>query len=221
MRHFKFGWPVLCVLSALQLSCGAALDPGASISLAVSPSKAYIVPGKGVSCVALAEASIASETPVADIEGDRVTFNRFALNWRSGAKLTLASVRVTIFSDGIAGADALEGVSLEVSEDEVAALLGLTNLTIGFENPYRPDRVVDIDSTDSARKGTANPPYAACGLQIGGIASKKDVKSYNARIKVEVIGFSTECVLNQTNGTCDDGEQRPVRKSVTVQAQKF
>lgn len=217
MKNFKLVLPLLLVTTALQLSCGESLDPAENISIAVSPSKAFIVPGKGSSCVAQSTAKTEAEPVIADVDGDRVTFSRFVLQWRSGAKLTIASVRATIFSDGIAGAEGLDGVTVELAEDEIAALLGLTNLTIAFPNPYVDDRVVDRDSTDEASKGTL---YAACGLQIGGLASKPGVRTYTARIKVEVIGFSTACLL-QDNGTCNDGEQRPVRQSVTVQAQKF
>jgi len=220
MKRLVLIGPLLVVTAALQMSCGAQLDPSENISISVSPSRAYVVPGKGVSCVAQSEARVSAEAPVADIEGDRVTFNRFALNWKSGAKLTIASIRATIFSDGISGGETDEGITVDLAEDEMAALLGLTNLTIDFPNPYRADRVTTIDSTDEAAKGASNPPYAPCGLQIGGLASVKGVRTYNARIKVEVIGFSTACV-EQTNGTCNEGEQRPVRQSVTVQAQKF
>lgn len=200
-------------------SCALPKDPGATIGVSVTPDNAYIVPGKGVSCVAQAEAQTSGETATADVEGERVTFSRFALQWRSGDRLNIAQIRARIYSPGITGADTTDGFEIVISEDEAAALLGRKNLNIDYANPYVADRTLTLDSMDSAK--TSNG-YAPCGLQLGGLVSVKTMTSYTARIKIEVIGFGTTCdTKNATTGACEDGTQYPVRQSVTVRAQKY
>lgn len=199
--------------------CGLKKDPGASIGLAVTPESAYIVPGKGISCVAQAKAQTDSTTPTADIEGERVTFSRFALQWRSGDRLTIAEIRATIFSDGITGADTTDGFKVTVSEEEAAALLGLNTLTIPYSNPYNANQVLTVDSTATTKTSQG---YAPCGLQLGGLVSATGKTTYSARIKIEVIGFGETCdTRNTTTGACESGAQYPVRQSVTVRAQKY
>ena len=211
----------ISMLATLGASgCGTSKDAGLGIGLSLSPNKAYIVSGKGVSCKAQASARKADTVPVGDIEGDRVLFNRFAIQWRSGDQLTIASIKATVFSSGIDGADKPEGFEFEMPQDEAAALLGLTDLTIPFSSsPFNADRSTTIDSTDPTLK-SASKPYAPCGFQIGSLPSKKDSKTYTARIRVEVTGFRTRCVLDNT-GTCTAGDQLPVRQNVTVTAEKF
>jgi hypothetical protein len=211
----------LAVFTVLSIaSCSTGNDPSLSIGVSLSPAKANITAGMGVSCVAQAAAKEADTIPTGDIPGDRVLFRTFALQWRSGDKLTIAEISATIYSAGIEGADTPEGQKIPLSEAEAAALLGLTNLSIDYVSPYAKDgRNFTIDSTDATSKG-ATSLYAPCGFQIGGFKSKAGVNTYSARIKVEVIGFKTACDL-QENGTCLDGEQSPVRQSVTVSAQRF
>lgn len=202
-------------------SCSGAKDPSAEIGVSVAPTRAYVVAGKGSSCVAQAAAKAADSTPANDLNGDRVQFTRFALQWRSDDKLTIASITATFFSAGISGAETNDGLVKTMDEGEIAAMLGLSGLTIPYFYPYSttgtPNRAITIDSTDATAKGKT---YAACGFQVGGLASATGVKTYNARVKIEVIGFKTKCEL-QTDGTCHDGEQTPVRQSVTVSAQKY
>lgn len=206
-----------------QTGCGNKNDPGINLGVAVVPDSAYIVPGKGVSCVAKGTAKSSSAPAQADVEGDRVTFNRFALQWRSGDQLTIAQVRVTFFSRGISGAEGTDGSTVDVEEEEIAALLGLSDLTIPYANPYPgPNgeiRVINIDSTDASRKSST--AYDVCGLQIGGIGSSETIKTYSARIKIEVIGFGQKCEEKDAAGACIGGSQYPVRQSVTVNAQKL
>ena len=218
---------VLLLLSlfavATQTSCGKKNDPGINIGVAVVPDSAYVVPGKGISCVSKAAAKADSAAAEADIEGDRVTFNRVAIQWRSGDQLTIAQVRATFFSPGIDGAETEEGKVVDIEEDEIAALLGLSNLTVPYANPFPgpngETRVINIDSTDAARKSATT--YDVCGLQIGAIASSKTLKTYSARIKIEVIGFAQTCDEKDTSGACINGAQYPVRQSITVRAQKL
>lgn len=216
------------VAAALTVTgCGPNKDAGLSLGVSISPDKAYIVSGKGISCVARATAKKDDSIPVADVSGDLVLFSRVALQWRSGDKLTISSVKATVFSAGISGADGVDGLEIIISEDELAALFGLPTLTIPFDTsvPHRADFKTDIDSTDPAAKpGSLAKPYVPCGLIIGGLAGKKDVKTYSARIRIELTGYKTACVLGATDSTkniCSDGELSPVRQSVTVTAQKF
>ncbi len=203
-----------------QLSCGAQQDPGANIGISVSPESAYIVPGKGISCVSRTTAKADDSIPVADIDGDRVSFNRFALQWRSGDQLTISSMTATFFSPGISGAEGTEGTKVEIGEEELIALLGLSNLTLGYADPYPgPDGVTRVQTIDSAATNKA-APYTACGLQLGGIASSTTIKSYSARIKFEIIGFGQKCDTKEA-GVCTGGAQYPVRQTVTVRAQKY
>ena len=202
-------------------SCGNQEDPGANIGISVSPESAYIVAGKGVSCISRTAAKADDSTPEADIEGDRVSFTRFALQWRSGDQLTIASMSATYFSPGISGAETNEGSKVEIDEEEVVALLGLSNLTIGYANPYPgpAEGQVRVSTIDSA--ATNKPaPYAPCGLQLGGISSSTTIKSYSARIKIEIIGFGQKCDQKE-EGVCVGGAQYPVRQTVTVRAQKY
>ena len=141
------------------------------------------------------------------------------MQWRSDEKLTIASIKATFFSSGITGADTAEGFEVTLDEAETAALLGLSDLTIPFASPYptpEEPRRLPIDSTDAAAKRT----FAPCGLHIGGLTSITGVKTYTARVKIELTGYMTKCVL-KTDGSCDDGEQSPVRQSVIVSAEKF
>lgn len=206
-----------------QTSCGNKNDPGVNLGVAVVPESAYVVPGKGVSCVAKATAKADSSVAEADVEGDRVTFSRFALQWRSGDQLTIAQIRATIYSPGITGAEGTDGMTVDIDEEETAALLGLSNMTIPYANPYPgPNgevRVINIDSTDATRKSSTS--YDVCGLQIGDISSSTTIKTYSARIKIEVIGFGQACDEKDTSGACINGAQYPVRQSVTVRAQKL
>lgn len=211
----------LAIVAILGLtSCGLNPDPGLNLGVSVSPDKAYVVPGKGSSCVAQATAKSADTVPTTDIDGDRILFNHFKIQWRSPDTFTIAQIKLTLFSAGISGAESTNGKEVVVTEQETAALLGLANLTIPYANPYVPGRVVDIDSTSTSIKSSTSA-YAPCGLQIGGIAAVAGVKTYNARVKIEVIGFSTSCDERNTDGTCLSGTQTPVRQSVTVSAQKY
>ncbi len=211
------------VAGLILTSCTTSKDPGLSLGVSLSPTRAFIVPGKGVSCVAQAVAKGSGETPVADVSGDRVLFNRFAMQWRSNDKLTIASITATIFSSGISGASGIEGSEVSIDENEMAALLGLTGLSIPYASPYDTGttvRTISIDSTDATAKGGSSP-YAPCGFQIGGLISVEGVKTYSARLKIEVSGYKTKCVLNTVDGTCSDGEQTPVRQTVTVSAERY
>lgn len=205
----------------LTTGCGAQKDAGLAIALAVSPDKAYVVPGKGVSCVAAATAKKDGSVPVADVTGDRIAFSRFVLQWKSGDRLTISSITSTIFSSGIDGADSVDGLPFTMDENEMTAMLGLDGLTVPFDAtvPFNKDRITSIDSTSTALK-SGSTPYAPCGFQIGSLASKKTSKTYSARIKIEVSGFRTACELDKL-GVCQPGEQTPVRQSVTVSAQKY
>jgi hypothetical protein len=210
-------------------SCGTALDPGMNLAISVSPEKPNVVPGKGVSCVSRSSAQASGTTASTDISADRIPFSKFVLQWRSNDKLTIAGIKVTIFSSGITGAGKADGASIEISEEELTALLGLKNLTIdfgSFDSAGKPvgSRVVTIDSTDTTSTQaikTSTSAYAACGLQIGGLSSVTGIKTYTARIKIEVTGFSTACVYDAATATCTDGEQSPVRQSLTASAQKY
>ncbi len=213
---------VMAMFAGLTVtSCTTSKNAGLSLGVSLSPTKAFIVPGKGVSCVAQAAAKEAGGTPEADVSGDRVLFNRFAMQWRSNDKLTIASITATIFSSGISGADTIEGLEVSVDENEMAALLGLTGLSIPYASPYNTGdvtRTISIDSTDATAKTSG--PYAPCGFQIGGLASVEGVKTYSARIKIEVSGYKTKCLL-QEDGSCLDDEQTPVRQTVTVTAERY
>lgn len=218
MNHALYFAVATVLLSGL--SCSKKNDPGAEIAISVSPESALIVPGKGSSCVARAAAKADSSVPANDIEGNRVTFSRFSLQWRSPDKLTVASIKAKVFSAGISGATGTEGLEITLDEAEIAALLGLTNLTIDYLSPYvtdNPDLARTVDST-ATKSGT---PYAACGLQLGGLDSIKGFNTYSARIKIELEGFATNCDQKAQDGvTCVDGAQRPVRQSITVHAQR-
>lgn len=199
-------------------SCGLAKDPGANLGLAVSPETANVVTGKGISCVAYATAKVDDSTPIADVEGDRVTFSRFALQWRSGDKLTITNVRATFYSAGIAGAETADGLVKDLDEQEIIALLGLEGLAINYStpNPPKADYALTVDSTTG--KASKYPP---CGLALGGIPSSATMKTYTARVKIEVIGFGTTCDTRDSAKACTGGTEYPVRQSVTVRAQKY
>lgn len=211
------GIAIGCAIASLT-SCSVAKDPGLELAVSVAPSKVNIVPGKGVSCVAAYTAKSTGETPIPDLTGERVLFNKFAMQWKSDDKLTIASITAKIFSDGIAGAETEDGLEVSLDEAEIAALLGLTSLSIPYSSTYGVGRKITIDSTDESAKSG----YASCGLQLSGLAAAKGVKTYTARIKIEVTGYKTACKL-RTDGTgiCDDGEQSPVRQSVTVTATRY
>jgi hypothetical protein len=220
----------IAILAAVSifglLSCGTSNDAGLNLGVSVSPEKAYVVPGKGISCVAQATAKTADTVPTADIDGERILFNHFKIQWRSPNAFTVAQIKLTLFSTGLAGAETTTGKEVILSEEETAALLGLANLTIDYANPYtgpdgQPvDRKIDIDSTSTTIKSSTSA-YAPCGLQIGGLATTPGVKTYTARVKIEVLGYMTACDEKNPDGTCLSGIQTPVRQSVTVSAQKY
>ncbi len=231
MRAFclktNFQMAALSVLALGALtSCGMAKDPGLNLGISVSPDQPVIVPGRGISCVAQASAKTGDTVPTADVTGDRLPFNRFKLQWRSPDALTIAAIRVTIFSSGIDGADTTTGLEFTLSEEETAALLGLQGLTIGYASPYLgPDgqpvsRTIEVDSTSTALKSSTSP-YAPCGLQIGGLTSKVGLRTYSARVRIEVTGFSTSCEEKNLDGTCLSGTQLPVRQTLNLSAQKY
>ncbi|CAN5487584.1 hypothetical protein BH10BDE1_BH10BDE1_25280 [soil metagenome] len=223
---FKLQFAVVALLSVCGLSsCGTSNDPGLNLGVSVSPEKAYVVPGKGISCVAQASAKASDEPAIADIEGDRILFNHFKLQWRSPDAFTVAQIKVTLFGTGVSGAETTTGKETVLSEEETAALLGLTGLSIPYANPYLNSdgtpvsRVLDIESTSTSSK--ASTPYAPCGLQIGGLTSPVGIKTYSVKVKIEVLGYATDCSEKNKDGTCLSGIQTPVRQTVNVSAQKY
>lgn len=194
-------------IATANLSCAPELDAGANIAIALSPEKAFIVPGAGISCISAAAAKVAGESlPTSDLSEHRALYTNFKLQWKSPGALNISALKVTIKGFGIEG----ESQEITFSEEEIKALLGLEGGRIDALSTRTASAPTEINSSSSDNKGTASP-YAPCGFHVSGISVKENVKSFTAQLKVEIVGYETKA----------DGSQAPVRQSATARAQAF
>ena len=208
-------WSSVGSVALLALSCSPQKDPGANIALAVSPSRPFVVPGRGLSCTDLANLKA---NPTQDIQGsvtaNRILYSNFRLQWRSDEALTLTAMRMTIRipERQASGRIIKREQVVSFDQDEIEALLGLNNATIPLNpTPGSEPRVVDINSNSTTQRD-ASSVYAACGLHIGGVEVGDTVPdSYFAEVAIDVVGFATR----------SDGQQSPVRQTLNAQAEGF
>jgi len=197
------------------LSCSPQKDPGANISMAVSPSRPFVVPGRGLSCIDLANLKA---NPTADLPGsvgaNRILYSNFRLQWRSDEALTLTAMRVKVKipERQASGRTIKKEQEISFDQDEIEALLGLDDATIPINSsPGSEPRIVEINSNSTSQRD-ASSVYAACGLHVGGIeVGESTPDAYFAEVLIEVAGYATR----------SDGQQSPVRQSLTAQAEGF
>lgn len=189
-------------------NCSETGGPSADIAIGISPSKVFIVPGTGSSCVAYAAAKTqATEVVTRDLSADRAYFQNFSLQWRSPDALTISELVVEMTGSALTAED---GQKLAFSEDEIRALTGLSDLTIEQDDNRSSKVPFNLDSNSTQRKGPADR-YAPCGLHIAGITTDPDSTSGGVSIKVTLRGYSTDKA----------GNQKPIRQSTTVRAEKL
>ncbi len=197
----------LGVLLAIS-GCGETGGPSADIAIGITPNKVFIVPGTGSSCVAYAAAKIdGTEIVARDLNADRAYFQNFTLQWRSPDALTISEFVIEMKGSALASE---EGQELALSEEEIRALTGLADLTIEQDDNRSASTAYNLESNSTRRKGPADP-YAPCGLHISGIATKPEVNSGAISIKVTLRGYATD----------KQGNQKPIRQSTTVRAEKL
>jgi hypothetical protein len=205
----------LLALVLTTLSCSPQKDPGANIALAVSPSRPFVVPGRGLSCIDLANLKA---NPTADLPGsvgaNRILYSNFRLQWRSDEALTLTALRVKVKipERQTSGRTIKKEQEISFDQDEIEALLGLDDATIPLNTTVGSEpRVVEINSNSTSQRD-ASSVYAACGLHVGGIeVGETTPDAYFAEVLIEVAGYATR----------SDGQQSPVRQSLTAQAEGF
>ena len=189
-------------------SCSETGGPSADIAIGISPSKVFIVPGSGSSCVAYAEAKRSATDIVSrDLTADRAYFQNFSLQWRSPDALTISELVVEMTGSALTAED---GQKLALSEDEIRALTGLADLTIEQDDNRSASVAFNLDANSTRRKGPTDP-YAPCGLHLYGIATKPDSTSGSVSIKVTLRGYATD----------KEGNQKPIRQSTTVRAERL
>lgn len=201
---------LLLLLGALVFvsGCGETGGPSADIAIGISPNKVFIVPGTGSSCVAYAEAKrTGTDVVTRDLDADRAYFQNFTLQWRSSDALTISEIVVEMTGSALASED---GQELALSEEEMQALTGLSDLTIEQDDNRSPRTPYNLESNSVQRKGPADP-YAPCGLHIAGISTKPNVNSGAVSMRVTLRGYATD----------KQGNQKPIRQSTTVRAEKL
>lgn len=201
---------LLAVLAVAMFmgSCSETDGPSADIAIGITPSKVFIVPGTGSSCRAFATAKQNSEDTVErDLTGERAYFQNFTLQWRSPNALTISEIAIEMTGSVLKGE---EGQKLALDEAEIQALTGLEDLTIERDDNRSARLPYNLESNSTQRKGPADP-YAPCGLHISGISTKETQNTGSISIKITLRGYSTD----------SEGNQKPIRQTTTVRAEKL